>query len=166
MLLSPRGLKSLNSIEKIKPSIMCAPFNRNPCTTIVSSYSPTDASDETDFNNFKNGLFFLVRHIPKYNVVIIGGDMNGHIDKDRNKKVCLHNSPNRNGKYIDFFFDNLLSCLNTVSQNREGKRYSIGRLYIHQQELHKSRFHIALKPLGKEWIQLFSLQLWVNSRAN
>ena len=26
-------------------------------------------------------------------------------------------------------------------------------------------FHIALKPLGKEWIRLFSLQLWVNSRA-
>ena len=27
-------------------------------------------------------------------------------------------------------------------------------------------FHIALIPLGKVWIQLFSLQLWVNSRAN
>ena len=26
-------------------------------------------------------------------------------------------------------------------------------------------FHIALIPLGKVWIQLFSLQLWVNSRA-
>ena len=27
-------------------------------------------------------------------------------------------------------------------------------------------FHIALIPLGKIWIQLFSLQLWVNSRAD
>ena len=27
-------------------------------------------------------------------------------------------------------------------------------------------FHIALIPLGKVWIQLFSLQLWVNSRTN
>ena len=26
--------------------------------------------------------------------------------------------------------------------------------------------HIALIPLGKVWIQLFSLQLWVNSRAD
>ena len=26
-------------------------------------------------------------------------------------------------------------------------------------------FHIALMPLGKVWIQLFSLQLWVNSRT-
>ena len=27
-------------------------------------------------------------------------------------------------------------------------------------------FHIATIPLGKVWIQLFSLQLWVNSRAD
>ena len=26
-------------------------------------------------------------------------------------------------------------------------------------------FHIALKPLGKLWIQVFSLQLWINSRT-
>ena len=27
-------------------------------------------------------------------------------------------------------------------------------------------FHIALIPLGKVWIQLFSIQLWVNSSAD
>ena len=27
-------------------------------------------------------------------------------------------------------------------------------------------FHIALIPLGKVWIQLIFLQLWVNSRAD
>ena len=27
-------------------------------------------------------------------------------------------------------------------------------------------FHVALIPLGKVWIQLFFLQLWVNSRAD
>ena len=27
-------------------------------------------------------------------------------------------------------------------------------------------FHIVLIPLGKVWIQLFSLQLWVNSRTD
>ena len=27
-------------------------------------------------------------------------------------------------------------------------------------------FHIVLIPLGKVWIQLFSLQLWVNSRSD
>ena len=27
-------------------------------------------------------------------------------------------------------------------------------------------FHVTLMPLGKVWIQLFSLQLWVNSRTD
>ena len=27
-------------------------------------------------------------------------------------------------------------------------------------------FHLALIPVGKEWIRLFSLQLWVNSRVD
>ena len=39
MLLSPHALKSVNSIERIQPRIMCATFNGNPCTTIVSSNS-------------------------------------------------------------------------------------------------------------------------------
>ena len=30
----------------------------------------------------------------------------------------------------------------------------------------KRAFHIALIPLGKVWIQLFSFQLWLNSRAD
>ena len=44
------------------------------------------------------------------------------------------------------------------------------RIWTRQQEF-KSwtwliAFHIALIPLGKVWIQIYSLQLWVNSRAD
>ena len=49
MLLSPRDLKSLNCIERTQPRIMCATFNGNHCTTIVSCYSPTNASDESEW---------------------------------------------------------------------------------------------------------------------
>ena len=47
MLIGPRALKSLDSIEKIQP----ATFNGNICTTIVC-YSPTNASDETELDTF------------------------------------------------------------------------------------------------------------------
>ena len=43
------------------------------------------------------------------------------------------------------------------------------RKWTRRHELNPGRdiaFHIALIPLGKVWIQLFSLQLWVNSRAD
>ena len=61
--------------------MMCASFNGNSCTTIVSCYSPTNASDETDIITFYKEHSFLVRYIPKHNVLI---DMNAQISKDEN----------------------------------------------------------------------------------
>ena len=63
---------------------MCASFKDNPCTTILSCNSPINARDETDITTFYNELLFLVRHISKHNVQIIGGDMNVHVGKDEN----------------------------------------------------------------------------------
>ena len=39
-------------------------------------------------------------------------------------------------------------------------------LYIYLNPGRNIAFHIALIPLGDVWIQLFSLQLWVNSRTD
>ena len=82
MLLGPRVLKSLNTIEKIQPRMLCASFNGNFCTTIISCFSPTNASDETNAITVCNQFQSLVLCIPKYNVLIIGGDINVQIDKD------------------------------------------------------------------------------------
>ena len=96
MLLSLHALKSLNSIEKTQSRIMSVTFNSNPSTTITSSYSPTNSSDELDITIFYNELSSFVQHISKHNVLIIRGDMNAQIGKDENK-FCLHNLPKRNG---------------------------------------------------------------------
>ena len=79
--------------------MMVATFNGNPSTTIISSYSPTNVSDETDLIAFSKELSFLVCSIPNYNVLIIGGDMNAWIGENVNNKFSLHNSLNRNGEY-------------------------------------------------------------------
>ena len=93
MHLSPRALKSLNSIEKIQPRIIVATFNGNPSITIISCYSPTNASNEKGLNTFYNEPFSLVRSIPKHNVLIIGGDINAQIMKKKrsllnNRDIC------------------------------------------------------------------------------
>ena len=122
ILLSSCAFRSLNSIVRTHPRIMCATFNGNLSTTIVSCYSPTNASDEIDITTFYNRLSSSVRHIPKHNILIMGGDINTQIGKDRNHRFCLHNLPNRNGKYLaDFSLVNSLACLNTKFQKREGK---------------------------------------------
>ena len=121
LLIGPRALKTLNSIEKIQPRMMAATFNGNPRATIISCYSPTNVSEETELVTFYDELSSLVRSIPKHNMLVIGGDMNAQIGKNGNNKYSLHNTSNRNGQHLtDFMIENRLACLNTNYQKREG----------------------------------------------
>ena len=125
MLIRPRALKTLNSIERIQPRIMAATFNGNPKATIISCYSPTNVSEENEIVTFYEDLSSLVRSIPKHNLLVIGGDMNAQIGKNRNNKYSLHKVSNRNGQHqIDFMIENRLTCLNTNFQKREGKLWT------------------------------------------
>ena len=103
MLIGPRALKSLNSIEKIQPKMMVATFNGNSSAIIIYCYSPTNITEETDLIVFYNELSSLIRTIPNHNVLVICGDMNAQIGKNVNHKFSLHDLSNRNGEYlIDF----------------------------------------------------------------
>ena len=88
----PRALKTLNSIERIQPRMMAATFNGNPRATIISCYSPTNVSEETELVAFYDVLSSLVRSILKHNVLVIGGDMNAQIGKNGNNEYILHNT--------------------------------------------------------------------------
>ena len=121
MLIGPQALKSLNSIEKIHPRLMVATFNGNPRATIIC-YSPTNICEETEHITFYDDLSSLVCSIPKRNVLVISGDINAQIGKNRNHKYSLHNLSNRNGQHLtDFTTENRLTSLNTNFQKREGK---------------------------------------------
>ena len=121
MLIGPRALKTLNSVEKIQPRMIATTFNGNPKATIISCYGPTNVSEENEIVNFYEDLSSLVRSIPKHNLLVIGGDMNAQIGKNRNNKYSLHNASNWNGQHlIDFMIENWLTCLNTNFQKGRG----------------------------------------------
>ena len=61
--------------------MMCASFNDNPRITIIFGYNPSNTSDETDIITFYYELSSLVWLISKYNLLIIGVDMNTQIYK-------------------------------------------------------------------------------------
>ena len=139
MLLTFRVLESLNNTEETQPIIMYVIFHSNPCTTIISCCSLTNDGDETDITTFYDGISSLIRHIPKYTILIIGGDMNVQISKDENNKFGLLKLPYRNGKYrTNFLHENNLSYLNTKFQKREGKLWT----YIYQNTA-KHRLYIV-----------------------
>ena len=60
--------------------MMAATFNGNPRATIISSYSPTNLSEETELVTFYDELSSLVRSIPKH-MLVIGWEMNAQIGK-------------------------------------------------------------------------------------
>ena len=87
---------------------MAATFNGNPKAKIISCYSPTNVSEENELVTFYEELSSLVGSIPKRNLLVIGGDMNAQIGKNRNNKYSLHNTSNRNGQHlIDFMIENM-----------------------------------------------------------
>ena len=125
MLIGPKAIKTLNSIERIQPRMMTATFNGNRRATIISCYSPINISEETKLATFYDELSSLVRSIPKHNLLIIGGDMNAQIGKNKHNKYSLHNTSNRNGQHLtDFMIENRLTCLNTNYQKWEGKLWT------------------------------------------
>ena len=87
MLIGPRALKTINSIERIQPRMMAATFNGNPRATIISCYSPTNVSEETELVTIYEELSSLVRSIPKHNPLVIGGDMNAQIGKKQKQQL-------------------------------------------------------------------------------
>ena len=144
MLIGPRALKTLNSIERIQPRMMAATFNRNPRTTIISCYCPTNVSEETELVAFYDELSSLVRSILKHNVLVIGGDMNAQIGKNGNNRYSLHNTSNSNGHLTEFMMENKLTCLNTNYQKREGKLWT----YTYAKN---SKAQIVYVFINKKW---------------
>ena len=125
--------------------MMTATFNGNPRATIISCYSPTNVSEETKLATFYDELSFLVRSIPKHNLLVIGGDMNAQIGKNRHNKYSLHNTSNRNGQHLtDFMTENRLTCLNTNYQKREGKLWTY--TYVNN-----SKAQIDYVFINKKW---------------
>ena len=105
--------------------MMATTFNGNPKATIISCYSLTNVSEKTELVTFYEELSSLERSIPKHNMLVIGGDMNAQIGKNRTNRFSLHNTSNRNGQHqTDFMIENRLTCLNTNYQKREGKLWT------------------------------------------
>ena len=96
MILSPHATKSLNNIEKITSRILVATFHGNSETTLISRYNPTNIADVQEFMDVYDDLSFLIRSVPKPNVVIICGDLNAQTGQSIHHKFAHHYTSNTN----------------------------------------------------------------------
>ena len=105
---------------------MAATFNRNLRATIISCYSPTNVSKETELITFYDELSSLVRSISKHNIFVIGRDMNAPNRKKRKQQIQPPSTRQIGmGQHLtDFMIENRLACLNTNYQKIEGKLWT------------------------------------------
>ena len=81
--------------------MMVVTFNGNPRATIISCYSPTNVSEETELIAFYDKLSSLVRSIPKDNVLVICGEMNAQIGEKGDNKYNLPNTGTTSDRFHD-----------------------------------------------------------------
>ena len=67
LLLSPRAMENLSSIEVISPRVVIAEFEGNPKTTIISFYSPHNSCSEEDIDDFYDTLRSTLENVPAHN---------------------------------------------------------------------------------------------------
>lgn len=96
----------------------------NPVNTIISCYSPTNATCEETAKTFYKDLKVAINEIPKHNFLFIGGDMNakvGHSDG----KYTFHEETNRNGEFLlNLINETGLVPINLKFQKHKGKLWT------------------------------------------
>ena len=125
ILINLRAYNAIKSIDMISNRIVAIHFMGNPLTTVISCYSPTNVSDQEETERFYVDLTSYTRHIPKHNVLVIGGDFNAHLGKENGYIYSFHINTNRNGNMLkNFIHENNLLCLNTHFQKRSGQLWT------------------------------------------
>ena len=152
ILIVPRALKSLNSMDRIQPRMVVVTFTGNPRVTIISCNSPSNVSEETELIAFYDVLSSLVHSISKHNILSIGGNMKDQTGKNGNHKFSLHNSSNRNGQHLtDFTIKNQINVPSYKLSKKGGKTMNL---------------HIPKQYLKAQIDYVFINKKWNNSTVN
>ena len=112
-LLSPKVVNNMLHIEKISDRIMLAEFESNLKMTIISCYSPTNMSEESEAKDFYKDLKGVTENIPAHNFLVIAGDFNAQVGPE-DAYFSFNVSTNRNGyELLDFVDEFQLVITNT-----------------------------------------------------
>ena len=124
ILLSAKAKKAFLNIEKVNNRIIVAHFDGNPKTTVIVTYSPTNAEDETVIDNYYDTLKDAIDKIPMHNVLLVIGDLNARVGLD-DCSFSYHAETNRNGnKLVELTLEKNLILCNTSFQKNKSKLWT------------------------------------------
>ena len=101
IMLTKKAYFSISRVESFSSRILIAHFNGNPVTTIVVTYRPTEAATSEAAEEYHNDLRNALEIIPAHNLLLIVGDLNAKMSRDRDAKGWYyHQTTNRNGNLL------------------------------------------------------------------
>ena len=124
IILSHKAMKSLSGVTSRGDRNLVVNFTGNPKTTVIVTYSPTNASSEDEVENYYTDLRRCIDSVPDHNFLMLLGDFNARFGSD-DVKHTMHLSTNRNGKLLtDLTLEKDLVVTNTYFRKRVGKLWT------------------------------------------
>ena len=144
VLLDRQAEKSLAEVQSINERILTVHFNGNPNTTVISNYSPTEGSDDSEAHYHK--LTDVINSLPKHNVIIECGDFNAHLG-EKDVPYSYHEQTNSNGNLL---LEHATEC-NLIITNTQRKKKK-GKLWTYISDMKKdNKTQIDYILVNKKW---------------
>ena len=127
-MVTKKALGATSLIKSYGGRILTASFNGNPRLTVITAYSPTEASTDEEAEEFHNNLRQAVSEVPEHHLLLVTGDMNARLGKANSADHgwYYHERTNRNGELLR---DTILECGLEASNHRFQKK--TGKLWTH-----------------------------------
>ena len=146
-ILNDQARKSLTTTQIISGRICALEFQGNPKTIILSCYSPTNMSPQSEVESFCKDLNRFIHTVPPHNFLIICGELNARLGKDH-FPFAVVDSTNRNGQSrLSFMTDNELFSCATKFQKRPTKKITFLPLTPFKMTLRQTLIALLLRPL-------------------
>jgi hypothetical protein len=122
--------------------------------TLINIYSPTEDKEDEIKEQFYEELQRTQDRVPKHNVIIILGDMNSKLGKEKVFSQVigchtLHNASNENGEMVANYA--IGNCMYLISTNFQHKKIHIGKWTYPD---HQTIKHIDNVMVSKENVRL------------
>ena len=106
-LLSPWAQKCYIDHTIVSKNIMSVSFTSNPIVHVITCHAPHSGTTDDEIASFYEDLTDHVDTIPTHDLIVIAGDLNAHIGRDKANQNAYYPSTNRNGQLLlDFALEN------------------------------------------------------------
>ncbi len=124
IVISNKAMKSLSGVTVRGNRNLIVNFTGNPKTSIIVTYSPTNASSKDEIDKYYDDLRGCIDSIPTHNFLMLLGNFNARLGKE-DARHTMHLSTNRNGNYlVDLIMEKDLIVTNTYFKKHDGKLWT------------------------------------------